>query len=77
MIVDHKRDSRPLHIEWACVPDVVRYCIGRHRHLAGDRQLPNYAFGSTARNVQDVTDQVMHERLMLELGTRGREVGRV
>jgi adenylosuccinate lyase len=69
MIGDHERDSRALRIEWAFVPDVARYC------LASSAILLEIVSGLIVRpdrltkNVQGVTDRVMSERLMLDLGT--------
>jgi adenylosuccinate lyase len=68
MAGDHERDSRTLRIEWACVPDVAHYC------LAGATILLDIVSGLIVHpdrlgaNVEQVTGQVMSERLMLALG---------
>ncbi|HEX4706072.1 MAG TPA: adenylosuccinate lyase family protein [Pseudonocardiaceae bacterium] len=68
MVGDHERDSRTLRIEWASVPDVAHYC------LAGSTILLDIVAGlivhpdRLATNVEEVTGQVMSERLMLALG---------
>jgi adenylosuccinate lyase len=70
MIGDHERDSRALRVEWACVPDAAHYCLAGSTIL---REIVNGLIvhpNRLAENVEKVTDQVMSERLMLELGTR-------
>lgn len=70
MIGDHERDSRALRIEWAFVPAVARYCLVSSTILleivSGLIVHPD----RLTENFQDVTDQVMSERLMLELGAQ-------
>jgi adenylosuccinate lyase len=67
MIGDHERDSRGLRIEWSCLPDVAHYCLCATTILldviGGLIVHPD----RISRNVADVADQVMSERLMLAL----------
>lgn len=65
---DHERDSRALRLEWACVADVSHYCLAAAEMV--DEVLASIEVDKTrlAANLAVASEQVITERLMLELG---------
>jgi len=70
MIGDHERDSSALRNEWTCVPDVVQYCLATSATLLKIVSSQIMHSDPLIRNVQDVNDQMIPERLILELAAR-------
>ncbi|MER5890457.1 adenylosuccinate lyase family protein [Streptomyces sp. NPDC001941] len=70
MVNEHERDARSWRLEWAFVPDVSHYTLAAldtASHLIADLRVN----AERARgNTEDVADQIMSERFMLDLGRR-------
>lgn len=73
MIGDHERDGRTLRVDWACVADVSHYTLAAAAHTAGIVSRLQVDEAGLRRNVEQYTEQIMSERLMLFLG---RELGK-
>lgn len=68
MIGDHERDSRALRVEWACVPDVAHYCLSACELTVDIISGLRVHTDRLLQNMLVCADEVMSERLMLEIG---------